>query len=153
MVIRKLKDLFAQARPNAQPARQEDTAERIQLATCVLLLEVAHSDDNYTQAEHDRIVEVLKEKFQLSAEYAAELLELADRERANSADLWRFTNVIDNTYSSEEKESVIETLWKVVYADDRLHFYEDNLIHRLAKLLNLSHKQLIDAKKRVIGWD
>jgi uncharacterized tellurite resistance protein B-like protein len=47
----------------------------------------------------------------------------------------------------------METLWKVVYADDRLHFYEDHLIHRLSRLMNLSHKQLIDAKKRVLDWE
>lgn len=139
--------------PEAQPAKEEDATARIQLATCVLLLEVAHSDDHYGPAEEDQIVEILKEDFQLSAEYAAELLELAHQERDKSADMWRFTNVIDNNYSNEEKESVIETLWKVVYADERLHFYEDHLIHRLAKLLNLSHKQLIDAKKRVMGWE
>ncbi len=151
MVIRRLKEIFFEPAPGAQPQSEEDAAHRIHLATSVLLLEIAHSDDHYSEAEQDRIIEILKEDFALSEEYAAELLELAHQERKESADLWKFTNAIDSGYSREEKERVIETLWKVVYADDRLHFYEDHLIHRLSRLLNLSHKQLIDAKKKVMG--
>jgi len=153
MVIRKLKKFFETVQNEPRAEVEEDIATRIQVATCVLLLEVAHSDNHFSEQEEERIVEILKETFQLSDEYAAELIELAHEEREQSADLWRFTNVIDNNYSNEEKERVIETLWKVIYADDRLDFYEDHLIHRLSKLLNLSHKQLIDAKKKVMGWD
>ena len=153
MVIRKLKELFAAPPPGAPPEKEEDITARIQLATCVLLLEIAYSDDDFSDDERDRIVEILREDFQLSDDYAAELIELAHQEREKSVDMWQFTNVIDNNYSPEEKERVVETLWKVVYADERLDHYEDHLIHRLAKLLNLDHKQLIDAKKRVLGWD
>ena len=153
MVIRKLKKFFETVQSEPRTEVEEDITTRIQVATCVLLLEVAHSDDHCSEAEEAKIIEILKEDFQLSDEYAAELMELAHQERKESVDLWRFTNVIDNNYSNEEKERVIETLWKVIYTDDRLHFYEDHLIHRLSKLLNLSHKQLIDAKKKVMGWD
>ena len=153
MVIRKLKELFAAPPTGAPQKKEEDVSARIQLATCVLLLEIAYSDDDFSDEERDRIVDILKEDFQLSEDYAAELIELANEERKKSVDMWQFTNVIDNNYSPEEKERVIETLWKVVYADKRLDHYEDHLIHRLAKLLNLDHKQLIDAKKRVLGWE
>ena len=153
MVVRKLKKFFSDVEQQAPAKREEDISARIQLATCVLLLELAHSDDHFSEAEKDRIVGVLKEDFQLSDDYAAELLELAHEERKKSVDLWKFSNVIDNNYSSEEKERVLETLWKVIYADERLDAMEDHLIHRLAKLMNLTHKQLINAKKRVMGWD
>lgn len=153
MVIRRLKKFFSDIEQKAQPETENDIAARIQLATCVLLLEVAHSDDDFGEAEEERIVGILKEDFELSDEYAAELLELAHKERKESVDLWRFTNVIDNNYSSREKERVMETLWRIIYADERLDAMEDHLIHRLANLMNLTHKQLIDAKKKVMGWD
>jgi uncharacterized tellurite resistance protein B-like protein len=158
MVIRKLKEIFSAlpsgaSSPEAPPKKEEDAGIRIQLATCVLLLELAHSDEDFSEEERDGIVDILKEDFHLSDEYALELLELAQEERKNSVDMWQFTNVIDNNYTIAEKERVMETLWKIVYADERLDHYEDHLIHRLAKLLNLSHKQLIDAKKKVLGWE
>ncbi|RJP74582.1 MAG: hypothetical protein C4532_01840 [Candidatus Abyssobacteria bacterium SURF_17] len=151
-MLKKLSKLFFDVKPNVAAEDKEEATVRPQIATCVLLLEIAHSDDHFSDEEQSRIVELLKEDFQLSDEYAAELLELAHQERKESSDLWRFTSVIDKNYSIEEKERVVETLWKLVYADDRLHFREDHLIHRLSRLLNLSHKQLIEAKKKVMGW-
>lgn len=153
MVIQKLKQLFLNHRIEAQRTAEEEAETRVQLATCVLLLAIAHSDDRYTKEEEVRIVDILKEEFHLSGEYASELLELAQQERKESVDLFRFTNVINNTYSPAEKERVVESLWKMVYADNRLNAFEDNLIHRLSRMLNLSHYQLIEAKKRVMGWD
>ncbi len=153
MVIRKLKEFFSGVERGTQPEAEEDVASRIPLATCVLLVEVAHSDDHFSEEEEERIVNILKADFDLSDEYATELLELAHEERKESVDLWRFTNVIDNNYTSDEKERVMESLWKVIYADERLDAMEDHIVHRLAKLLNLTHKQLINAKMKAKGGE
>lgn len=153
MVIRKLKELFANHRLKSEEKAREDAEARVQLATCVLLLAVARSDNDFTESEQDSIVEILREDFQLSEEYASELLELARQKQEESVDLFRFTSAINNLYNVEEKEQVVETLWKVVYADDRLSSLEDSLIHRLSRMLNLSHHQLIQAKKKVMGWE
>jgi uncharacterized tellurite resistance protein B-like protein len=40
----------------------------------------------------------------------------------------------------------VEAAWKVIYADDKLHGYEDHFVHKLAKLLQLRHSDLIEAK-------
>ena len=41
-------------------------------------------------------------------------------------------------------------VWKIAYADGRLDKHEDYLVHKLAKLLRLTHNQLIDAKLKII---
>jgi uncharacterized tellurite resistance protein B-like protein len=150
MIIKKLKDFFSGVEQKVIAEEDDDKALRIQLATCVLLLEVAHSDDHFSMEEGDHIIEILREEFQLSEEFAGELMMLAHEERQQSVDLWRFTNIVDNNYSSEEKERVMEALWKVIAVDDRLHPKEEYLARRLAKLLNLTHRQFIEAKLRVI---
>jgi len=40
-------------------------------------------------------------------------------------------------------------VWDVVYADGKLDKHEDYLVHKLAALLRLTHKQLIEAKLKV----
>jgi uncharacterized tellurite resistance protein B-like protein len=67
----------------------------------------------------------------------------------NSNDLWRFASLINKNYSIEEKESIMEMIWRVAYADGHLDKHEDYLVHKMAKLLRLSHKQLIEAKLEV----
>ena len=126
-----------------------DNSERIRVATCALLLEIAHSDEEFTDAERDAIITAVQKEFDLSEELAHELLDLSKKEREKSIDLWQFAKVIRENYSIEEKTKVMETIWKVTYADGTLDPHEDYLVHKLSKLLGLSHKQLIDAKLRV----
>ena len=122
----------------------------IKVATCALFLEMASIDGEFSEVEKRRIISRLKEDYDLSDEHADELIKAADEELKGSIDLWQFTNLINQNYSTEEKLRIIETLWEIVYADGILNKYEDYLVHKFARLLRLTHKQLIDAKMKVI---
>jgi uncharacterized tellurite resistance protein B-like protein len=135
-------DVPAESEPGAD-------ADRIKVATCALLLQMAKSDDEFSEVERDTITALLRKDFGLSDELATELLDLSHQKLEQSIDLWQYTNLIKKNYSLEEKIKVIESIWKVIYADGRLDPHEDYLVHKLSQLLGLSHKQLIDAKLRV----
>jgi uncharacterized tellurite resistance protein B-like protein len=149
MPIKRLKQFFSKLEQKPLDVKDDDSALRIQLATCVLLLEVAHSDDHFSVEEGEHIVEIMKEKFDLSAEYVIDLMKLAMEEREESVDLWQFSNVIDNNYSPAEKELVLEALWEVIFADEELHPREEYIVRRITTLLNLTHSQFIEAKLKV----
>jgi uncharacterized tellurite resistance protein B-like protein len=123
--------------------------EGIQLATCVILLEAAHIDDDFTEAERQHILDVLRERFSLSAEESLELLEAASHARESSSDLFRFTRELNATCSVDEKIRFVEEVWRIFYSDGELDGHEDHLARKLQNLLNLNHKQLIDAKMRI----
>lgn len=149
-MLKVVKKFFQQdAAPDTVELKEEERAERIQVATCAVLLEVANSDDEFSAIERDNIIQILVKDFELSDEYARKLMELSDRERKESIDLWHFTNLINERYSIEEKIKIIEMVWKVIYADGKLDKYEDHLAHKLSNLLKLTHKQLIEAKLKV----
>lgn len=146
----KLKDvLFKKIEPDSEIQEQDET-QRIQIATCVLLLEVAKSDDEFSSIEKTTISAVLKKKFQMSDEAAEELMELAKGRREESIDLWEFTNLINENYPREKKIKVVEAAWRVIYADRKLDKYEDHFVHKLARLLRLGHDEMIEAKLRVL---
>ena len=126
-----------------------DETARIQIATCVILLEVAKSDDEFCSIEKATIGKILKKEFDISDEAIEELLEIAHMKREESIDLWQFTHLINENYSKEEKKEIVEAAWKVIYADEKLDMYEDHLVHKLARLLQLDHRELIDAKLKV----
>ncbi len=121
----------------------------IRIATCALLLEMSNIDGEFDPAEKDRIISFLKNEYQLSDEHAEALMAASGEKLNKRADLWRFANLINQNYSIEEKTAVIEMVWRVAYADGILDKHEDYLVHKLAKLLRLTHKQLIDAKLKV----
>jgi uncharacterized tellurite resistance protein B-like protein len=123
--------------------------ERIHIASCIILLEVAKSDDEFSSIEKTTLTAILKKKFQLSAEAIDELMEIADKEREESIDLWQYTNLINKNYSKEEKKRIVEAAWQIIYADKKLDKYEDHFVHKLAKLLQLKHEDLIEAKLKI----
>jgi uncharacterized tellurite resistance protein B-like protein len=133
--------------PEVDPDTQEhDEFERIQIATCIILLEVAKSDDEFSSIEKTTLTAILKKKFKLSADAADELIERADKKREGSTDLWEFTNLINKNYSKEQKRKIVEAAWQIIYVDEKLDKYEDHFVHKLAKLLQLDHGDLIEAK-------
>ena len=123
--------------------------ESIQVACCAILLEAAHIDDDFTETERRRILDVLRERFDLSTEEAFELLEASAHVREESTDLYRFTREINARCSVPEKLRFVEEIWRIFYSDGLLDGHEDHLAHKLSKLLNLNHPQMIEAKMRV----
>jgi uncharacterized tellurite resistance protein B-like protein len=128
---------------------KEDVSHDIRIATCALLLEMSSIDGEFDESERNDIISTLKNDYELTDEHAEALLEASDEQLENSTDLWRFARLINQNYSIEEKERVIEMIWSVAYADGNINKHEDYLVHKLAKLLRLTHKQLIDAKLKI----
>jgi len=121
-----------------------------QLATCVVLLEAARIDHDFTRDERTQITAILQKQFALSEVEAEELLAVANAEHGATNDLWRFTNQINQTFSQDEKIRIMELVWRVFYSDGYLSGHEDHLAHKLRSLLNLNHPQMIQAKMAVL---
>ncbi len=125
--------------------------ERIQVATCALLLEMAHADKSLHEVEERIVHDIVAEKFDLTPESVAELTELARQEREESVDLFRFARVINEHFTIEEKHEVMEALWRIVYADGVLDKHEDALARQLTTLLRISPKKSIELKLKVLA--
>jgi len=153
MIINNIKDiLFGKAVDQAGKKETESGAaheKRLKIAACALLLEIAAFDGHFHDEEKKVINRLVKSKFGLTHKETKELIDLSHKELKNSIDLWQFTKLINLNYTKKERVHLIEMLWEVVYADEHLHGHEDFLVHKLAKLLKLQHKDLIGAKIRV----
>jgi uncharacterized tellurite resistance protein B-like protein len=124
--------------------------DRIQIASCVILLEVAKFDFDFSSIEKETTKAILKNEFAIPEDAIEDLMKISEEKREDSVDLWEFTNVINQNFSREEKIKIIEAAWKIIYADDKLDKYENHYVHVLADLLRLRHDELIDAKLNVL---
>jgi uncharacterized tellurite resistance protein B-like protein len=122
----------------------------VRVAVCALFLEMANIDGKFSASEQDHVISLLKRQYGLSDQHVVELMGASQKGLKDSIDLWQFTNLINQNYSRDEKIQIIEMVWQIVYADGRLDKHEDYLVHKLAKLLRLTHKDLIDAKLKVL---
>jgi uncharacterized tellurite resistance protein B-like protein len=126
--------------------RQDDDIKDAHLVLCVLMLEAAHVDGECSDEEMEHVVKTLTDTYGLAKEEIEGLIEQAYAKRKNSIDLFSFTRYLNQNYSKEEKLSVMESVWRVIHIDGRLEGHEDHFAHKLANLLRLTHKDLIDAK-------
>ena len=120
------------------------------VAVCAMLVEMARIDETFTPAEMETIFAILKDKYGLSQEKAYALITEAKNELEDSVDLWQFAKPINEDYSIEKRIELIEMLWRIVYVDAKMDKYEHYLMEKLGRILRLTHKQLIDAKLKVL---
>jgi uncharacterized tellurite resistance protein B-like protein len=118
----------------------------LEMAASVILLETAASDEDLSHDELSEITEILRDHFHLTAQEAEEILATAETIRKDAIDLHQFTQTINMLCSTEQKMKLMESIWQVIYADGRLDKHEDYLVHKLARLLHIDHKDFIAAK-------
>ena len=127
-----------------------DDERTLMVAVCALFVEMGRIDEHFTDTEMARVIAILTDKYGLPREEVDALIAEAERALEESLDLWQFARVINDHFSNEKKEALIRRLWRVVYVDGKMEAHEHYLMNKLANLLRLSHKQLIDAKLEVL---
>ncbi len=140
--------------PTPVPAGAEETSgrgDRLALAACALLLELAHADDEFTQDERRHIEETLTHHFAMPADAVQELIRLADEERQRAVDLYQFTSLITASYDEGQRLLLAEIMWRVVFADGSLARHESYLMRKLSNLLELRPGYLAEARSRALS--
>jgi uncharacterized tellurite resistance protein B-like protein len=148
-VLKRIKEFFDQHLA-AEPLAA-DQQHALRLATGALLLEMTHMDDQSRPQECAAARHALKTHFDLGESETNELLELAEAERTQSIDYYQFTSLINSAYTVQQKAQLVETLWRIAYADEELHKYEEYFVRRIADLLYVPHSDFIAAKHKVLG--
>ncbi len=142
-----LSQLFKNTMSENNDAAQQ--GHDLRVATCVLLLEAAHADDDFTADECQTIEKMVGSRFGLDADETSELLVLADKERAAGNDLYSFARLVNDNYPRPRKLAILELLWEIVYNDGVLEAHEDALMHKLGTLLGIRHDELMAVKVSV----
>jgi uncharacterized tellurite resistance protein B-like protein len=145
-VISRIKALLAGLDPK-QPAQHDDLV----VAVTMLLAEAARMDQQVDKAERQVIESRLAQRFGLTAEAAAAHLDQALASAESGNRFFAFTQQVKNGMTHAEQLKLVEMLWEVIYADGHLDPYEDNLMRRIAGLLELSDAENGAARKRVLA--
>ena len=115
--------------------------------TASLLIHAAKIDENYTNKEKLIIERTLME-LGVEKEGLTQIMINAEENEKNSNQILDFTKDIKNTEESF-KIKIIESLWKIIYSDEKSDMYESNLMRRLSGLLYLDNKMVGDIKEKI----
>ena len=117
------------------------------ISVAALLIHSAKIDENFTQKERLIIKNALIE-MGADQSYLDEILKDAEIREKDSNQILEFTKEVKNK-SIEEKKTVVEALWNIIYSDENADMYETNLMRRLSGLLYIDAKTVGDIKEKV----
>ena len=132
-----------------EPAMDRDD---LQAAVAVLLLKAARTDGIFDHHERATIEHLLQRKFQLSQATVKQLLWEAEETIKRPHELPPFARVAVEHMEPQRLVHLIEMLWEVAFADDKLDPGEETLLHRVAGLTGVGDSECESAKHRVLRW-
>jgi uncharacterized tellurite resistance protein B-like protein len=122
-------------------------ADESRLAAAALLYHVTAIDGAIGNDESARLRTLLKERFDLGDDDLDDLMAAAESADKQAVDLYGFTSVLKQRLDIGERERLVGMMWQLVYADGKVHEFEDNLIWRTAELLGVSSEVRIRLKQ------
>jgi uncharacterized tellurite resistance protein B-like protein len=122
----------------------------LQVATAALLIEAMRADGEIKEAERHAVTTAIQKQFSLTAEETKTLLRLAETAAEKATDYYRFTALINEHFTAEQKEQVVERLWQVAAADREIGRFERTLVFKIADLLYVPRFAQIEARERAM---
>lgn len=123
--------------------------EDAEIAIAALLIRVARADDHYSAAERSRIDEVLAWMQGLGPDDAAERRAVAEMIEAEAPDTVRFTRLIKDRVSLDDRSAIIRAMWQVAMADGHRDPDEESAIRLVSGLLGVSDRESAIQRQRI----
>lgn len=137
---------FAKRAGDRSPVAPERGFDPVHVAACVLLLDIAFADGEFSPPERAHLERVLGHHFGLSEEDGERLLAVARQERQSAVDHFSFTRVLQQRFDHGQKMVLAEVMWGLVLADGTVAEHEHYLTRKIANLLELEPGYLSAAK-------
>lgn len=127
----------------------KDQNRRIQLATCILFVEIANADNQFSDEEMGKIISAMKKYYDLQEDEIRELIQLAGERRKTDISIYEYTNIISRSFSNEEKYELLKKFWQLVFTDRSMDKYEEQMVKKIGMLINVDYRDIISAKIQV----
>lgn len=128
------------------PDRVPDPGARLALAA--LMVRVARTDGRYSSDERRQIDALLGATYGLSPADAAGLRDAAEALEAEASDTVRFTRALKEAVPHDDRQALVEGLWRVALADGRRDDDEEQMLRLVASLLGITDVDSALARQR-----
>ncbi|WP_018993257.1 MULTISPECIES: TerB family tellurite resistance protein [unclassified Thioalkalivibrio] len=128
-----------------------DDEHRLQRAAAALIMEVCRADFELHEAELDSVRASLIELFELDADTADGLLEIAREKSDELVSVHPLVREVNAAFDADQKADIMRALWRAAWANQDLHKRQEAVIRHLADLLYVPHSTFIRTKHEVLG--
>lgn len=118
------------------------------VAVAALLVHLAAVDGAIKAEERNAVKAALQDFYGLDEQQVEKLVAEATRRDADAVDFYRFTSAL-SALAPEERLEIVRMMWQVVFADDKNHELEDNMVWRIAELIGVSARERTTLKNQM----
>lgn len=127
------------------------TPDDHRLSAAALLYHVIAVDGLVTAEEKKRLHDLLQARYDLDEAATLALMQQAQTADQEAVDLYHFTSVLKTKLELSDREQIVALMWDLVYQDGKLDEVEDNVIWRVAELLDVSSRTRMELKRSIAG--
>ena len=132
---------------NTEESQKPEIDDKTTTKACIaLLLETSMADEILDDVEIEALKNTLVKDFEIHQTEVDELISLAKDNIADSTSLYEFTRDINDNFNTEQRVRLIESMWKIAYADGNIDKYEEHIIRKVSNLIYVAHSDFIKAK-------
>ncbi|MDX1802285.1 MAG: TerB family tellurite resistance protein, partial [Marinobacter sp.] len=126
----------------------EPDSRKLAIAATALMVQLSRVDRNEDERELQTIVDCAVEAHEVSREDAQAILDDARNRADDATSLYEFTGQLNELLDQAGKRRILESIWRVAFADGRIDKYEEHMIRRMADLLHLNHREYMESRYR-----
>ena len=128
-------------------AVEPQTSFEIELTAAVLAYEIARSDGSVDKDELKVLLEEIERISEKVGKEPDNILDLIEIYSKNSVSFHEFIEDINESYSKQDKLSLIEFMWRIAFADGKLDVDEERLVRRIADLIKIKDVEVLKLKE------
>jgi uncharacterized tellurite resistance protein B-like protein len=150
-----IKDFFAGSKSLQETLEVDQTGEPttldLQIATAVILIEMASADHEVAEAEAQEVCQLLFQNFGVGEENIPDLIEIAVNARKEKGKIDEFVDVINDKFNEAQKLRILAMVWKMVIADGKVDKYEERFAKQMMNRFRLSPEQAEEAMQMALA--
>ncbi len=148
-LIREIQQFVEREWPRAASEGAATIGERrLQIASAVLMVGVVRADLQSRQDEHHALERAVSRALDLHDDAAALVVRVAEEALAHGASFGAILQQLARELGPEQKLELVESLWRIAFADAELAGHEEYLVRKVAGQLGLSTADLVETKVR-----
>lgn len=139
-----LRRFFESREGSAGQTAERVTERRLQIATTVIFLQMIAADHGTKHDEHEVLLNAVAGVLGITGDDALTLIRLA--EAHVKTPLPKLLRLLDNDCTLAQKKKVVESMWRLAFADAELAGHEEYFVRKVAQALGLNTADLIETK-------
>jgi len=122
----------------------------LNLAIIVILLRASSIDGIKDDIELNMIKDIAERELNIEKEVLESLYTKAIEEENFSADIYKYTKIINDNFEENDKLNILKLVCKIINVDKNIDPFESNFVRRLSGLLYITDRQAGEIKKEFL---